>query len=76
MLLVALVHTPWAALGEALHAGSQAVGAPFRWPTDAEMSRMVVECGFRDVRQHRVFRIPAGMLLPPVLTEGMRPGAA
>lgn len=72
-IFLALVNVPWAFLGESLRVGSRAVGAPFYWPTRAELRKMMVACGFQGVRQKRVFRIPAGVLLPPILNSGARP---
>jgi hypothetical protein len=37
------------------------------------MRARVEAAGFRVESQQRLFRIPAGLLLPPVLTVGVRP---
>jgi ubiquinone/menaquinone biosynthesis C-methylase UbiE len=71
-LLLALVNTPTALVSEVMHAGSRLVGEPFYWPTTAQMRRRVEHAGFRVERQQRIFRLP-GFLLPPVLTQAVRP---
>jgi ubiquinone/menaquinone biosynthesis C-methylase UbiE len=73
LALIALVNSPSALLGEAVHMASRLVGAPFYWPSATEMRELVEGAGFRDVRQQRVFRVPGGLLLPPVLTRAVRP---
>jgi ubiquinone/menaquinone biosynthesis C-methylase UbiE len=72
-LLVALVNTPNDAVRTACRLVSRAVGQPFDWPTRAAMRELLEGAGFRVETQQRVFRIPAGLLLPPVLTIGRRP---
>lgn len=71
-LYVALINPPIPALGEILRAGSRLVGEPFYWPTRARMRRMVEEAGFTVEAQRPVLRIPAGLLLPPVLTTAVK----
>jgi ubiquinone/menaquinone biosynthesis C-methylase UbiE len=71
-LLLALVNTPSALLSEVMHAGSRLMGEPFYWPTTAQMRRRVESAGFEVERQRRIFRLP-GFLLPPVLTQAVRP---
>jgi len=73
-LLVALVNTPNDVVRTAFRIGSRAIGQPFDWPTRAEMRALFERAGFRVDAQRRVYRIPAGMLLPPVMTVGVRPG--
>ena len=73
-LLVALVNTPNDVVRTAFRLGSSAIGQPFDWPTRGAMRAMLERAGFRVEAQRRVFRIPAGMLLPPVMTIGVRPG--
>jgi hypothetical protein len=36
------------------------------------MRELVEAAGFRVEEQHRVFRLPAGLLFPPVLTVAVR----
>ncbi len=72
--LVALVNVPVSAVGDAAHVVSRLVGQPFRWPTRAGMRALFEAAGLNVVAQRRIFRIPAGFLLPPVLTIG-RPRA-
>jgi len=71
--LVALVNPPLAAVSAAMRAASRLVGEPFYWPTRAEMRRQVESVGFHVEAQRWVFRVPAGFLLPPVLTLARRP---
>ena len=73
-LLIAIVNTPSDVVRTAFQIGSRAVGQPFDWPTRAEMRGLFEDAGFRVEAQRRVYRIPAGLLLPPVLTVGVRPG--
>jgi ubiquinone/menaquinone biosynthesis C-methylase UbiE len=72
-LLVALVNTPNDLVRTTFRVASRAIGQPFDWPTRAAMRALLERAGFRVEAQRRVFRIPAGMLLPPVLTVGVRP---
>jgi ubiquinone/menaquinone biosynthesis C-methylase UbiE len=73
-VIVALVNTPNEVARTVVRMGSRVVGQPFDWPTRAEMRELFESAGFRVETQRRVFRIPAGMLLPPVVTVGVRPG--
>ena len=70
--LVALVNTPNEVARSIVRMGSNVVGQPFDWPTQARMRDLFERAGFRVEAQRRVFRIPAGMLLPPVVTVGVR----
>jgi len=72
-LLVAIVNTPNAAVRTILQLASQVAGQPFDWPTRADMRALCEHAGFRVESQRRVFRIPAGLSLPPVLTIAVRP---
>jgi hypothetical protein len=56
-----------------MYLGSRLVGQPFYWPTRRRMRELVEAAGFRVEEQQRVYRLPAGVLLPPVLTVAMRP---
>jgi ubiquinone/menaquinone biosynthesis C-methylase UbiE len=71
-LLLALVNTPTSLVSNLMHAGSRLVGEPFYWPTTLQMRRRVERAGFRVQEQRRIFRLP-GFLLPPVLTQAVRP---
>jgi ubiquinone/menaquinone biosynthesis C-methylase UbiE len=71
-LLVAFVNPPFEALSRAAHAVSVALGEPLRWPTPGALRRQLEAAGFRVVSQRRIFRLPAPLLLPPVLTEAVR----
>ncbi len=72
-LLVALVNTPNDAVRTLFRIGSRVIWQPFDWPTRDEMRELFEGAGFEVESQQRVSRIPAGMLLPPVLTVGRRP---
>ena len=72
-LLVALVNTPNDAVRTLFQLGSRAIGQPFDWPTRDEMRALFADAGFAVEEQRRLYRIPAGVLLPPVLTIGRRP---
>jgi ubiquinone/menaquinone biosynthesis C-methylase UbiE len=71
-LHVALVNTPFAAASDLLHAGSRLLGEPLYWPTRQHMRRMVESAGFRVEAQRRLYRIPFGLALPPVLTTAIK----
>jgi ubiquinone/menaquinone biosynthesis C-methylase UbiE len=73
-LLVALVNPPVEALSDVVRGGSRLIGQPFYWPTRARMRAQVEAAGFRVEEQRRVFRVPAGLLLPPVMTVAVRAG--
>lgn len=70
---VALVNPSSAAISDWTHRWSRRFGQPFRWPTTAAMRAMVAASGLRVVAQRRVRRLPAGPLLPPVLTVAEKP---
>jgi len=67
-LLLALVNPRLAVTGRVMQVASRLVGEPFYWPTSAEMRRTLAAAGFHVERQTRIFRLPAGVLFPPVLT--------
>lgn len=71
-LHVALINTAFEATSAALHAGSRLFGEPLYWPTRRRMQRMVEAAGFRVEAQRRIYRIPAGLALPPVLTTAQK----
>ena len=75
LLLVALVNPPIEPLSDVMYFGSRITGQPFYWPTRARMRALVEAAGFRCVAQSRLYRVPAGLLLPPVLTVASRPAA-
>ena len=52
---------------------SRVAGQPFDRPTRADMRALCAAAGFRVAAQRRVFRIPAGLTFPPVLTVAVRP---
>jgi ubiquinone/menaquinone biosynthesis C-methylase UbiE len=74
-LLVAIVNTPDRNVRTMFRVLSSAVGQPLDWPTRAEMRTLVEGAGFRVESQRRLYRLPAGLLLPPVLTTAVRPAS-
>ena len=74
-LLVAIVNTPDRNVRAMFRLLSSAVGQPLDWPTRAEMRTLVEGAGFRVESQRRLYRLPAGLLLPPVLTTAVRPAS-
>lgn len=73
-LLVSLVNPPLEWLSRAFRAASRLAGEPLLWPTRPRMRGWVEAAGFRVEEQRRVFRIPAGLTLPTVLTVARREG--
>ena len=73
-LLVSLVNPPLAVMGSVAHRVSRLVGEPARWPTRGQMRELFEAAGFRVESQQLVFRVPATLILPSVLTIGSRPG--
>jgi len=71
-LLLVLVNPRLAVSGRLLALGPRVLGEPFTWRTRSEMRRMVTATGFRVELQRTLFRIPAGLLFPPVLTVATR----
>jgi SAM-dependent methyltransferase len=74
--LAALVHPPLALVSQLAAWGSWLAGEPFVWPSRREMRALIEGAGFHVETQHRIFRLPAGLLLPPVLTVALRPRAS
>jgi ubiquinone/menaquinone biosynthesis C-methylase UbiE len=72
-LLIAIVNTPNDVVRTIFRVASRVAGSPLDWPTRAEMRALCEGAGFRVEAQRRVFRIPAGLSLPPVLTIAVRP---
>ena len=72
-LLLAIVNTPNDVVRTVFQVASQVAGQPFDWPTRADMRALCEVAGFRVEAQRRVFRIPAGLTMPPVLTIAVRP---
>ncbi|MFN8601771.1 MAG: methyltransferase domain-containing protein [Candidatus Binatia bacterium] len=73
LVLVALVNTPARVVADGIHAASRLIGEPFYWPTSADLRACFERAGFTVERQQRIFRLPGGLLLPPVLTRAVRP---
>ena len=71
-LLLALVNTPASWVSGAFYAGSRLMGEPFYWPSTRQLRAQVEAAGLHVQGQRRIFRVP-GFLLPPVLTEAVRP---
>ena len=71
---VSLVNPPLEVMSRAGRHLSKLAGQPARWPTRGRMRRQVEAAGFRVESQRHVFRVPAGLILPSVLTEATRPG--
>jgi SAM-dependent methyltransferase len=71
-LLLAVVNPRFALMGRLMQLVSRVVGEPFYWPTASEVRRQMEAAGFRVERQVRLFRLPGGILLPPVLTVASR----
>jgi ubiquinone/menaquinone biosynthesis C-methylase UbiE len=72
---VALINTPFAAASEILRIGSRLLGEPFYWPTRQRMRHMTEAAGLRVEAQRRIYRIPAGLALPPFVTTAIKDGA-
>lgn len=70
---IAMVNPPLEGVSRAARTASRLVGEPIEWPTRERMRRRLRMAGFRVERQRRLFRVPAGILLPPVLTVALRP---
>jgi SAM-dependent methyltransferase len=73
--LVALINTPNETVRAAFRTGSRLLGQPFDWPTRERLSALFEGAGFGVETQRRLWRLPTGLLLPPVLTVAVRPGA-
>ncbi len=72
-VLLALVNPVIDGSGEAIWWASRAVGQPFYWPTRERMRALLAGAGFTVVAQHAIWRLPAGLLFPPVLSIAVRP---
>jgi ubiquinone/menaquinone biosynthesis C-methylase UbiE len=70
---IALVNPPAEVLSRASRGASRWLGEPLQWPTRRGMRERLAAAGFRVERQERIARLPMGLLLPPVLTVGVRP---
>jgi SAM-dependent methyltransferase len=73
--LVALVNTSNETVRAVFRTGSRLLGQPFDWPTQQRMRALFEAAGFSVETQRRLWRLPAGLLLPPVLTVAVRPRA-
>jgi SAM-dependent methyltransferase len=72
-LLVSLVNPPLEVMGDVANRVSRLVGEPARWPTRGQMRELFEAAGFRVESQQLVFRVPATLILPSILTIGERP---
>ena len=72
VVLVALVNVPNDVVAAATGLASRVLGQPLAWPTRARMRALFAGAGLTVVAQRWIFRVPAGLLLPPVLTIGVR----
>jgi hypothetical protein len=72
-LLVSLINPPFEVMSKITRRGSRMMGQPLFWPTRSRMRRQTQAAGFRVESQRKVFRVPAGMILPSVLTVAVRP---
>ena len=73
-LLVAFVNPPLDVLSRAARTLSLWLDEPLRWPTPSALRREVEAAGFEVTSQRRIFRLPAPLLFPAVLTEAVRRG--
>jgi ubiquinone/menaquinone biosynthesis C-methylase UbiE len=72
-LLVSLINPPLEVLSRMTRRSSRMMGQPLFWPTRSRMRKQTAAAGFRVESQRKVFRVPAGMILPSVLTVAVRP---
>jgi ubiquinone/menaquinone biosynthesis C-methylase UbiE len=73
-LLVAMINPPTEWLSRAIGMSSRLIGEPAHWPTRGWIRGRTEAAGFRVNSQHMVFRLPAPLLMPCVLTQATRPG--
>jgi ubiquinone/menaquinone biosynthesis C-methylase UbiE len=74
--LVALINPPFESLSRVTRLGSRLLGEPLYWPTQRRMREQVEAACFQVERQRRVFRIPASLAFPAILTIAVRPPRA
>jgi ubiquinone/menaquinone biosynthesis C-methylase UbiE len=73
-LMLAFVNPPAQWQSDLARLASRLLGEPARWPTRARLRGQLRSAGFRVDAQRAVFRLPAPLLLPCVLTLATRPG--
>jgi ubiquinone/menaquinone biosynthesis C-methylase UbiE len=73
-LLVALVNPTSEWLARAASRGARLLGEPATWPTRQQLRSTTEAVGFSVDAQRTIFRLPAPLLLPCVLTSATRPG--
>jgi SAM-dependent methyltransferase len=71
-LLVAFVNPPLEVLSRLARSVSVWLDEPLRWPTPAVLRRQIEAAGFQVSSQRRIFRVPAPLLFPSVLTQAVR----
>ena len=74
-LFVSLVNPPLEAMSRIGREVSRLLGEPARWPTRAGMRELFEGAGLAVESQNLVFRVPATLVLPSILTVGIRPEA-
>jgi ubiquinone/menaquinone biosynthesis C-methylase UbiE len=72
-LLVSLINPPLEVMSRITRRGSRMMGQPLFWPTRSRMREQTEAAGFRIESQRQIFRLPAGVILPSVLTVAVRP---
>jgi ubiquinone/menaquinone biosynthesis C-methylase UbiE len=70
--LVGLVNPHVEVVSQATHIGSRLIGEPLYWPTSEQMRQQVEGAALTVERQQRIYRLPAGVILGPVLTVAVR----
>jgi ubiquinone/menaquinone biosynthesis C-methylase UbiE len=73
-LRLEVINPPVELLSELTRVGSRLGGQPLYWPTRARLRTWLRRAGFRVESQRAVFRLPASVLLPAVLTSARREG--
>jgi ubiquinone/menaquinone biosynthesis C-methylase UbiE len=71
-LLLAFINPPSPLVSEVARFSSRLLGDPLLLPTRPRVRDWLEEAGFQVERQHRIRRLMAGRILPPVLTEALR----
>ena len=71
-ILVSLVNPPLEVISRVSRKLSRRAGEPARWPTRGQMRRLTEDAGFEVESQSLVLRFPGTLLLPSILTVGVR----
>ena len=72
-LFVSLVNPPLEIMSRMGGGIARLLGEPAHWPTRTGMRRLLEDAGLRVRSQELVLRVPATLLLPSILTVGVRP---